>query len=61
MGYRLQRYPIFYANSGYEIMPIAHIDIFLNALFNLFTLSAERYIPPNLPLAKGRDMLSFSV
>ena len=26
-------------------MPIAHIDLFPNALFNLFTLSAERYIP----------------
>ena len=32
-------------NSGYEIMLIAHIDLFPNALFNLFTLSAERYIP----------------
>ena len=54
------------ANSGQEIMPIAHMDLFLNALLNLFTLSDERYIlltgtsPPNLPLAKGRDVLSFS-
>ena len=55
------------ANSGQEIMPIAHMDLFPNALFNLFTLSDERYIlltgtsPPNLPLAKGRDVLSFSI
>ena len=26
-------------------MPIAHVDLFSNALFDLFTLSAERYIP----------------
>ena len=49
MGWRLQRYPIFYANSGYEIMPIAHMDLFPNALFALFTLSAERYIPLTSP------------
>ena len=57
MGWRLQRYPIFYANSGYEIMPIAHIDIFLNALFNLFTLSAlTGTSPPNLPRHKGERL-----
>jgi len=30
-------------------MPIAHVDLFPNALFALFTLSAERYIPLTSP------------
>ena len=41
-------------------MPIAHIDLFPNALFSLFTLSLRGTSPPNLPFAKGRNVLSFS-
>ena len=41
-------------------MPIAHIDLFPNALFSLFTLSLRGTSPPNLPFTKGRNVLSFS-
>ena len=41
-------------------MPIAHIDLFPNALFSLFTVSLRGTSPPNLPFTKGRNVLSFS-
>ena len=34
-------------------MPIAHMDLFPNALFSLFTLSLRGTSPPNLPLLRG--------
>ncbi len=34
-------------------MPIAHIDLFRNALFNLFTLSADSYISLFLLFSRG--------
>ena len=37
-------------------MPIAHVDLFSNALFALFTLSAERYIPLTSPRNKGERL-----
>ena len=33
-------------------MPIAHIDLFPNALFSLFTLSLRGTSPPHLPRVK---------
>ena len=41
-------------------MPIAHIDLFPNALFSVFTVSLRGTSPPNLPFFKGRNVLSFS-
>ena len=41
-------------------MPIAHMDLFPNALVSLFTLSLRGTSPPNLPFSKGRNVLSFS-
>jgi len=37
-------------------MPIAHIDLFKNALFSLFTLSLRGTSPPNLPRDKGEKV-----
>ena len=44
---------IVYCKFGIRIMPIAHIDLFRNALFNLFTLSADSYISLFLLFSRG--------